>query len=389
MQFPTVSICNVNPLTTQYAADLTASVLESEFNLINVRNRDLSPADEYYITWANRLAMTKAVTNFTQEQKTQLGSGGILVRCWMNVAEDCNTNFTSYFDITYGNCIRINGGKNSNGDNVPLMKNYKAGSKSGLQIFMYLPASVNRYSNVVYEGLSVFIHNSSFDPLEAESVEVSTGKQTNIAIKRTFVSKQPDPYSSCVDLANFDSVLYRYFDANNKTYRQQDCIELCIQKNIIENCNCYSLNYPRLFNASACLTIDKMKCSINQYNTFAAKDISQDCMDQCPLECESVSYDLTLSSSDYPSQFMYDQYKSMFPQITSYDLFKKSAVSLNVYYSMLAYTQLTEIKKTEVIDLFSNIGGTLGLYIGISFLSLIELVEIVFEVLLVLFYKEG
>jgi hypothetical protein len=381
--FPAVSICNVNPLTTQEAVNLTEFFLESEFNLPNLSDYALTPNDNIFLYWANKLSMVNAIIpDYGEENRLKLGSSGSIISSSFNGLYEYD--FVSYFDINYGNCFRFNSGKNSTGHKVPIKFSYKPGIQSGLNVIMYLPASVNRYSWAFNEGLRIFLHNSSLEPSEADAVDISPGKQTNIAIKRTFAYKQPDPYSSCINLANFDSALYRSFKESSKIYRQRDCIDLCIQQRIIKNCSCYDLNYRRLFNSSPCRTRATISCAETQYFEFVSNEISHECLDQCPLECDSVSYELTLSSSDFPSRFVYERYKSFFP-MSEYELFKKMSVSVNIYYPSLEYSKLTELPKTSVIDLFSSIGGTLGLYIGISFLSLIELVEIVMEVFFILF----
>ena len=43
--------------------------------------------------------------------------------------------------------------------------------------------------------------------------------------------------------------------------------------------------------------------------------------------------------------------------------------------------------KILLTDLVSNIGGTLGLFLGISFLSFIELFELIIEILFIFFKK--
>ena len=48
-----------------------------------------------------------------------------------------------------------------------------------------------------------------------------------------------------------------------------------------------------------------------------------------------------------------------------------------VYYSNLEYTLISELIKTTASDLVSNLGGTLGLYVGVSFLSLAEFFELI------------
>ena len=47
-------------------------------------------------------------------------------------------------------------------------------------------------------------------------------------------------------------------------------------------------------------------------------------------------------------------------------------------------TFVNEEIKTQLADLISNIGGFLGLFLGLSFLSLIEFVEILIQIVLIL-----
>ena len=64
----------------------------------------------------------------------------------------------------------------------------------------------------------------------------------------------------------------------------------------------------------------------------------------------------------------------------SYDELKGSLVKLNINFQSLQYKLVEESQKTTWLDLISNIGGTLGLFTGFSFLSLVELLEIMFEI---------
>jgi hypothetical protein len=79
--------------------------------------------------------------------------------------------------------------------------------------------------------------------------------------------------------------------------------------------------------------------------------------------------------------------KSKFPAnytITHEDLLK-NMIAINVYYNDLKYTQISQIPKTNIIDLISNLGGILGLFIGISFLTFGELAELIMEIMFILF----
>lgn len=61
---------------------------------------------------------------------------------------------------------------------------------------------------------------------------------------------------------------------------------------------------------------------------------------------------------------------------------------LYVYYKDLKYTFISQQPKVELFDLISNIGGILGLFLGVSFLTCVEFFEILFEIIYVLFLKK-
>ena len=70
---------------------------------------------------------------------------------------------------------------------------------------------------------------------------------------------------------------------------------------------------------------------------------------------------------------------------TIYDDLAKNIGRVQIFYDKLEQTIITEDIKTQVFDLVSGMGGTLGLFLGLSFLSLIEIVEILLQIILILF----
>lgn len=62
-------------------------------------------------------------------------------------------------------------------------------------------------------------------------------------------------------------------------------------------------------------------------------------------------------------------------------------VVFSVYCKDLKYTHISQEAKAEIFNLVSNIGGIMGVFLGISFLSFIELIEIFFELILNYFRK--
>ena len=92
------------------------------------------------------------------------------------------------------------------------------------------------------------------------------------------------------------------------------------------------------------------------------------------------------SSVIYPSDMYAEQLKrnseiqekfSGRTNLTIEDL-RSNLLAINVFYNSLSYLSFTEHAKIHVVDLVSNVGGTLGLFLGISFLSFAEIFECVF-----------
>lgn len=123
---------------------------------------------------------------------------------------------------------------------------------------------------------------------------------------------------------------------------------------------------------------------------FYAGDLSVMCGENCPLECQSITYTTSASSSIYPSDMFASMMKdnpriqSLFygrTNVTPEEL-RKNILSINVFYTSLSYQSFTEVAKIQISDLVSSIGGTLGLFLGVSFLTFIEIFDLFFYLLL-------
>ena len=375
--FPTISICQAHPLTTKYAEIEVENVLKRiiiDFNISNLAGLEYIG----YSLSASKLVLLNAYLNRFNKSYSVENYGfsvkDTLLRCSYNEANCDFTNFEWYFDVNNGNCFRFNSGLKE-----PLKETNKAGPQNGLLVYFLLNETKNKF--IFSEGLKIFIHNNSVEPSLAEGISIELSKSTLIAIERTQISKEPYPYSVCIDLKSFDSKFYRVILDSNMTYRQSDCLDLCLQEIIIANCNCYDLNYLKLDDSKPCLNMTQLFCTSKMYASFRNKSLDDECLRKCPLECDSMSFDARLSSATFPTRYLFDALENVLFKNSSFDDVKKRVVELKIYYSKLSYLSLTESPKTSIIDLFSNIGGTLGLYVGVSLLSLVEIVEILLEVL--------
>ena len=89
---------------------------------------------------------------------------------------------------------------------------------------------------------------------------------------------------------------------------------------------------------------------------------------------------------DYPTHQYFDDIKNDLKEYEnmSFEEFKKTNLALNIFYPSKEYTVITETPKTSFIDLVSNMGGSLGMFLGFSLFSFVELFEILFHIIFIL-----
>jgi hypothetical protein len=393
MEFPTVTFCNSNPFTTRKAQSLIKNVSLNWLNT-NIDTFNFLDSLQQMPTAIELTKMFAASHLYTDEMRKELGFSLINNAFQFSFnGQDLNkTQFHWYYSYDYGNCFQFNSGLDQENNVIQLKESLAEGEAHSLQVAVFIQNQnlymIPSYSN----GLKVFIHNHTFEPSSSEGVNIQPGTETNILIKRTFTSKEPQPYTECTDLDSFSSELYNFMIETNKTYRQIDCINLYLQRMIIENCKCFHTKFKNLFSLTQpCLNLSQYECMTKQFITH---DHTLKCLEECPLECESVSYDLQSSSLEYPSIQYFNTFKrdtsfSILHQnqfnlnLSTYEQFKECFLAVNIFYPFLQYNKITIAPKLTVIDLISQIGGSLGMFLGFSLFHFVEVGEILFLTLFV------
>lgn len=310
----------------------------------------------------------------------------LIIMCRFN-NRNCSidTHFESYDDPMYSLCYRFNSIKNSS----PLY------TFNGIFYGLQLHLALELKEGDDYGEMEILIHNSSEPPIDlfSKGYYISSGTYNYFEVERLFDSKLDEPYNDCLKDVN-DFKL-------NKTYTRKECLQFCIYLLIVEKseCNCNSdLNmvlsncihtWNKVFKPNSTEALIK-SCSDKYLTNLQNRNIYTECGNYCPLECDSVSYTFSIYTQDLPSSGPISNNKQStnnFGNFKTYDEVNRKYVGLLVYYKDLQYTHITQQAKTQFIDLISNIGGIFGLFLGISFLSFAELIEVLFYFICFLFLK--
>lgn len=113
----------------------------------------------------------------------------------------------------------------------------------------------------------------------------------------------------------------------------------------------------------------------------------------CPIECEQTGYNYKISVSEYPTK-MYADYLLTENELikkrlqnASYQELKQSIAKIRIFYDEMVQTVISEDVKIDFADLVSSVGGILSLFLGLSFLTIVELIEILIKICVILLKK--
>lgn len=369
----------------------------------------------------------------------------MLVSCFYNNEECFLNDFHLFRDNDFGNCYTFNDIFDGNRKIKDTLKTSKSGLENGLKMEIFVGISGKQDFFSIKKGTKVAIHQRGVRPLlKYDGIELSTGIASNIAISRTNYSQEPPPYSKCRSNPNTflsDDSVYHSYTLSISKYYQKLCYEICLQyEQIVPNCDCADPSIPIVnFNFAICNNKTSLNCVKKQRDFFDLnKNIDEVCGKFCPSDCEQITYSTSISQSIYPTDYysnilalqnnLLDKFnppilfnpvdrkeapipdsknsinETAFNDFLTSDKFNSqtnqsldqgknikkppgksdlssSVLMLSIFYENLQYTYIKESPAMEFDTMLGLIGGQFGLFMGASFLSFIEILEMVINLI--------
>jgi hypothetical protein len=384
--FPAVTFCNIKTVDKQNNPDFVNNYLDPiSVAYLNYALSILSYPNTYIesVIHATRYKVNNNFSEIESKKKIGYQLEDMLLSCYFNYFTCSKDDFVYYYDPLRGNCYTFNSGRN--GSNIKKVS-AAAGTFSGLVLELFLGNVDNETYYQYNDGVLVSIHNQSHAPFTTGvELKAPANAETDFIVNRNFINRLPSPHGNCVDVnsKNFKSMLVDYIlNDFGYNYSQTYCFSLCQQLEIINKCNCSDLRRPVFKNnTNYCNDFSTSICIINVLDSFNSNQTTK-CNELCPFECESVEYSTSSNKALYPNKFYLEQVLVKYVQYYGKNITvnSQSVAKVNVYYESMNYAVTTSSISITVDDLFSNFGGTLGLYLGISILSMVEIIEFGFNV---------
>jgi hypothetical protein len=348
--FPAVTVCNLNSLR-RGALD--------ERNLTDlIESATLAMTEEGTRSCEERVSQVDSLNNAMYEElamQARHDLDSLILSCTF-AGEPCG-NITEVFKPVFTNlgiCYTFNFDSS--------LKSKGTGQRQGLQLVVDVEQLEYTIPNDA--GVKVAIHTPSEPPLpDDQGIGVPTGRNAFISIKEQSIEdKTGQNCKSAEDLSNINFLQGEY-----SIYTASTCLVDCLHTSIADKCDCivarsfYSPDTADYSQHPNC-TLEKICCIENQF--LAPNECN------CPAACSSISYETTVSYSHFPAQYISDALGSYFGIPES--VFPANLLQMSIYFETLNIEIETTTFAYSPIALLSDIGGILGLFLGVSVITMIE-----------------
>ncbi|CAF1499272.1 unnamed protein product [Rotaria sordida] len=244
--------------------------------------------------------------------------------------------------------------------------------------------------------------NVQFPYIEMAGMYLAPGRHHKFSYSKKSNVFLPAPYTTCNDKPNLGmQIMFDQYQGADYAHTQYHCYGVCIQAYTYQKCGCghpfrWAIRSVVLPGTDKAINISF--CDINNpcYTDAAAELMSTRsiwttyCSD-CIQECSTSDFMIKSSSLLAPPQFLMNDIKrfvesSKIPLPSNWSTSWVSEIQYNYVSLEVAYeTSRTEIYTEEAtlspVGVLSNVGGQTGLWIGISFLSLMEIAEMIYRLI--------
>ncbi|UJR27016.1 hypothetical protein I4U23_008321 [Adineta vaga] len=396
--FPAVTVCNYSPLRYDRFVEPFLNYTNT-FNLINTSNateftKEHARYIHQYLLY--KLNRNESLMEFFYPLET------MMLSCTYNIMPCTVADFTWFISSSFGLCYTFNARLKPS-----LNKTIKQNSENGVHATFELRFYVHQHQYVPYLsngiGMVVLVHDNIQIPnIEMSAMQLAPGQHHKLNYKKKTSSFLPAPYTTCNDKVNIQmQAMYEGYHNTDYGYSQLPCFLACLQIYTYENCGCgnpFRWATRSIIIPGTNKTANISLCDIeNPCYTRAATKLMNDkriwmsyCHD-CTQECTWSEFQIKSSSVLAPPSYLFNDIKQFVEEssiplpanwsITWKNEIQSSYVSLSVLYETTQTEIYSQQATISVVDVVSNIGGQTGLWIGISFLSMIEIVEMLYQLI--------
>ncbi|XP_023235401.1 degenerin unc-8-like [Centruroides sculpturatus] len=286
--------------------------------------------------------------------------------CSFDLNECYYSDFKEWESEDYGKCYTFSGVRTTT----------KFGSTSGLHLVIKV---THTDPNIRTSGIRTIVHSPNEFPFpEDDGINVPRCMLADIAIMKEEIERLQPPHGNCTTntaIPHWEEMF------GELPYSRQGCIKACHSQKVLDQCNC-TLN----IRIGKSLRGDVIHCRQHKDK----EDCSENVISGADCECNPACSEETFDTSVSYSQFVFEENcpeKISCGNSTCYTkkLPCRDIMGIHVYYKDLTFEKKTQTPTYTTPALIANIGGTLGLCLGLSLVTIVEVIELILDMLMTCF----
>ncbi|XP_022111141.1 amiloride-sensitive sodium channel subunit alpha-like isoform X2 [Acanthaster planci] len=399
VEFPAVTWCNLNPIRKDALADFTdlRSLLEGGSSSCGTAVNatfggypgDWESADiDYELEDCTSQTVDAAIDivgamPYQERAVTGHRLNDMLLMCTFQQKPCSPKNFTSFYNSRYGNCFTFNSASRG----VAPLKVTRTGPSYGLSMELYIQQ--DRYITGVETGagIRIMVHNQTEMAFPEDiGANIAPGTESFLGLYRAMVNRLSDPYGDCATDFTQDNIFKEQF--KRLEYTKEACEKDCFFRAVLLDCNCAYINYRYNDSQAPCnSSVKAVKTCIEKVeNNFTSGELR---CGHCHKSCNETRYQISFSNSKWPNrEYMetvrkniQESNKETISLIKNNSYFiEDNVLRVNVYFDSLNYDDIFQTAAYTLGSLVSDLGGQVGLWIGVSVLTLFEFLELMIDI---------
>ncbi|KAL9986154.1 hypothetical protein ACROYT_G000248 [Oculina patagonica] len=274
-------------------------------------------------------------------------------------------------------CFTFNGGNAT-------LKVRDAGYLSGFSLILNIEADEHLPNPMEGSGAVIVVHQpGELAEVEKTGFIVAPGTLNTIALKGKRIKRLGYPYGGGSDC--------REDTGQGSPYFQKECLNKCVSRHVLESCKCQMYGSSLENNACNYLIGEQAQCIFSVSDEVMAS--TGTCKNECPSACTQDLLIPTITTAFWPSkEFLPILTKSLkatnFSQthiLKDLQTARNNLLRIDVHYSTMLREHIIQKEEYTIKSLTSFIGGQLGLFVGMSILTITEFFEFFITLLMMCF----
>ncbi|GFR90424.1 acid-sensing ion channel 2 [Elysia marginata] len=361
LPFPAVTICNMNQFIIDRVPDnpMIRHVLfyKSEYAGLGFSRGGMNDFNNLTDISGDELLR---ITHYAAPRLEEL-----IWRCsWKSQDIDCKDIFQPV-NTSYGKCYIFNADKQN------VRKSKMSGFRESLKVMINIQNQKSFFSQYMEAGIFLLINEQGAMLVpQLDGNTIRPGVSAKIKLTRTDHIRLPFPYKAFSNSYCEDTEAENYFNklSTNHIYSHTACQTECAVKSHIKHCGCKGFNDVGDF--PICSVKQYLTCYVRSASTFSqAELIACGCREQC----KTVSYELEVFYADFASTFI--QEAAIQDKLTIPNNVPTSFIEATIFFKSLHIQTLEQQPAISMADIIGKVGGQMGLFLGVSLLSYVEIVE--------------